>query len=661
MIISQYRQHRSSWKFLEMFAFVPQGSPFWASKTGVGRAEFTVYHNYQNDSLWVLGFSYKSVKDYQRELVNEPASSFNCQQRIAAAPIRFQVRVSESTPFVSLPNGASGPRFLYQNSFSTTITADQLGTGSPQMVYWFLANCLPASQCPYPQNNTCNGYLNLYIKAHWYFTPDYFALPTSAGELSFEQYRNDKLAIWFFVLQTVLVGLSIYTAKLLHARLRLHSSALLLFFCIGLYWFRCLFLLIYFGQYANRGQVVQGLLSTSQTFAFLGEAALISFLCCVGGGWTIFRRKLKLVGRVRVVFFSVAYSLISLAAVIWFATEISSGGGLFVYSTPPGILAMCLLTAAYGRFHLVMRRTLAVHCPSAGNDKFFKCLWALGALFILTRPLLAVICLAVPELYQDKTFLPVDITVAQFVQLVLITLYNPRVCGRLFPFHAAAQDFQSFKTRKAAAVVSVAGDGPGAAEDAARGAEGRCVRVTSFTGGSSVGLLHRSASGRYQLPSDFDRQQLIRLKESSDEISAMADTLKQYVALLEGNFQSIDFSETSGQAAERDRGDRAALLATTTTGRAAAADRNDSGSQGQGKFLEWVGVTDRPPSPKPIPSSSSSSSSFIPWRGLGLGSRPPGGQAKDEDEENIFDQSVSGGHLRAAPGPGPGPGPGSEP
>jgi len=201
----------------------------------VGLADFTLYHNNQNDSLWVLGFSYKRVKDYQRNQVNEPASSFNCQQRITSAPIKFRVRVNESMPFVSLPNGASVPRFLYETSFSTTITAEQLGTGSPQMVYWFLANCLPASQCPSPQSTSCNGYLNLFLLAHWYSTPDYFALPTSAGEISFEQYRNDKLAIAFFVIQTALVAVSGHTARLLHARRRLHSSAMLLFFCVGLY------------------------------------------------------------------------------------------------------------------------------------------------------------------------------------------------------------------------------------------------------------------------------------------------------------------------------------------------------------------------------------------------------------------------------------------
>jgi hypothetical protein len=482
-----------------------------------------VNHNYYNiSSLYIAGYSTTKESAYSSKILTSKASKISCQERIEQADYLVNMRGDDpDTKYLQ------DSKYLYRNKFSVVLTKDILKYQKPAFFFWAVINC--DTTCS-NSDGMCQGPIDIELDGHFVniLEPDYTdgsqGLATIGSEVSFEYAGMKLTAIVFFVVQNFVIIYMIIVRKILISKHRDHHTVKILLVITITEWFRYLFASIYFFKYDKTGIQEPGYLITSQVFYIISDVLLILLLGLLAHGWTIVRRKIKMIGRIRGTFFVIAYLCFSLSALV-LSEMAESGSSVCYYETSPGYLMLAILGIAGLRILTISNSTLKSF-NSIQNIKFFYLLRALCVVYIWYAPFWAIVLIKLSALYKRKIFVIFSCIVALITQLTLITLYYPRISSEFFPFHNKVDDMRLYKLKK--------NDENNKANNIDEIQENKPI---SFTGGYGNNIIQED--GRVKPESKFDQQQLGRLKALCYSVDSCINQLQIYSSKLKLTMDNI--------------------------------------------------------------------------------------------------------------------------
>ncbi len=476
------------------------------------------HNNYNSSSLYIAGYSTQKESVIFSDILTSKASESSCQERINRADYLVNIRGNASdTKYLQ------DSKYLYRNKFSVILTTEIVNYKLPVFFFWAVINC--DTTCG-SSGGMCQGPIDIELEGHFVNILESedgaSGLATVGNEVSYEYSGLKLLFILVFVAQIFVLIYMIIVRLILISKHRNHHTVNMLLIITITECFRFLFGAIYFFKYDKTGIQEPGYLITAQVFYIISDVLLIMLLGLLAHGWTIVRRKIKMIGRIRGTFFAIAYLCFSLSALAW-SEMTESGSSVCYYESPPGFLMLAILGIAGLRILIISNSTLKSFASSE-NIKFFYVLRALCALYVWHAPFWALVLINISALYKRKFFNIFSCFATLIVQVTLITLYNPSTGSRFFPFHNKIDDMRLYKLKKN--------------ENNKAGSNDEVEsKPISFTGGYGNNIVQED--GRIKPESKFDRNQLGRLKALCYSVDSCINQLQIYSAKLKLTMDNI--------------------------------------------------------------------------------------------------------------------------
>lgn len=536
---------------------------------GASWYEWDIWHNFEgnstsnnDESFWLLGFATRDFKSFQKKVLSRGGSpssegGLSCAERIAKAKIALIVNAHTSNGTISR-NG-----YKYHYHIKKEVVKDTLGRNKPRTVFWSFANCKawcePTFEDPY-----CGGTILVdYMQHQWLENYD----TNKKSELGFGLQGIDTTLYVSSVIQVfVLTPFAVSTYISLWARKMNHPTVTLLMSGIFIYAIGAVMLTIATAVCASYGRLVVGWLIALSVATYLcGHLCFVSLFLLLSGGWTITRRKLKVVNRARLAFFTTTYFILSLISLVSGAIARVEENTRAVYNSGAGGAAGIVLVLGWLHF---MRGCSITVSKWPEYKVFYLRLRLVGTLYVMTMPTLFLVGSLVSHFFAFKIIL-VGTSIAYILaQIVLVAMYNPYIFPSAFPFHATIGDMKLYKLKKkkdrilqladslqdTGAGAGLAGEGsvmkPGGSSSDSN------VSVVSFTGGvGSVTLNNQDHSesslidSKLRPPSYFDKVQIRKVKEISKEVDAAIAHLNEYSLALHAVLEEVDTSNVKGDEA----------------------------------------------------------------------------------------------------------------
>lgn len=520
-----------SWKFFNRFTF---RAPNVKSSSQDGRFDFDIYHNNNGiDNLFLLGYSYTSLANFVNDVkISSSAIYHKCSNLISKASYIQSISSTSSNCIVNTNDDLNVASYKYVSTINGVANESVLLSSSSSIMLWVMASCTlnPPDNCLYDQ-----GPIDVYVQGHCYHldsNSNNNGKRLTTKEISYESINMPTITTIFFVGHLILVIAMSYVRYLLTGLGKYHHTVKFLHISFLGYLFRYFFGMLYWLTYASRGQPNKGIIVTSDAFFILSDTSMIVFFMLLSGGWTIVRRKMKMIGRIRITFFAAAYLALSVIAQIWKGVT-SDGVVINFYTSPPGILMLMLLVIAMFRIRGSVNTTLTNY-PE--QKQFFEKFRLLATFYTLRLPVVELIILGCSDISSVEIYTSVDCVVVFLCQSVLLAMFHPRLFPEQFPFHAKLDDMILYKLDKKKAESKKSEDDLADEQP----------KVISFTGGYGNAELIDEV-GRVKPPSVFDRLQLSKLKEVvqnfGKRISSVSDHQKKMEAVL--NAVSVEYSHVN--------------------------------------------------------------------------------------------------------------------
>jgi len=489
-----------SWKLIDRFTFI---SPNTVDNNKNGLFTFDIYHNNDNiDSLYLLGYSYRSINSFINDVkISNDAIYQKCSNIMSKASYRQSI--SSLSSYSHSNTNSNHDSYKYVDTISGVANQDVLLTSSSSIMLWVIASCTmnPTTSASSIYNQ---GPIDIYISGHCYHLDSSTdSNKPTVKEISYESINMPSIMIIFFVGHLILVLAMSLVRHMLHKLGKYHHTVKVLHLSFIGYLCRYFFSMIYWLDYDKRGLPNDGLLVTSEAFFIISDTAMIVFFMLLSGGWTIVRRKMKMVGRMRITFFTAAYLTLSVIAELW--KDVTPDGVVInFYTSPPGILMLMLLVMATIRIYSAIQTTITNY-PE--QKAFFVRFRLLALVYTLRLPIVELIILGCTDISSVEIYSSVDCVVVFICQTVLLAVFHPHLFPEQFPFHAKLDDMKLYTLEKKEAESKKA-----EVDELDDRNHNEQPKVISFTGGySNTELI--DDMGRVKPPSIFDRLQLSKLKE----------------------------------------------------------------------------------------------------------------------------------------------------
>ena len=155
-------------------------------------------------------------------------------------------------------------------------------------------------------------------------------------------FSADEEGIWditlaFFVLQCFNLLLMYIVRRSLVSRRKYHKTVQILGAVVFMHWLSLLFSLIHYSAYMEDGEGIISIWRASRYIDILCETTFIALLILLAKGWTIVRRKISPLGRIKIAIFSTIYACVgSLAFIIhgWMTYDVATV--TYFYESEPG-------------------------------------------------------------------------------------------------------------------------------------------------------------------------------------------------------------------------------------------------------------------------------------------------------------------------------------
>ena len=291
-----------------------------------------------------------------------------------------------------------------------------------------------------------------------------------------------------------------------------HHTANLLFVICSLTPIKYLFGMWYWLDYTQSGQYDKlfGMWVFSKILESIITSATVCLFAFLASGWSIFRRKLPVINRLRLAFFVSSYLVLSIACVIWVAVVYKHKLDFILYhETDPGIVMMVLLALCGIRYNILCH---SVEKKFSIAPMFFQRLRIMGSIYMFAQPLMVLFLRADSAgAYRGKTMEAWWSIITFFCQVIFLVLYDPRIFKKTFPFHAFVNEMK----------ISTVDEN-----------NKSVVQLSSLSGGTAA---LQDEDGRVRALNTFDKIHLARLKD----VAKAFDTEIQLLNASHAKFQDL--------------------------------------------------------------------------------------------------------------------------
>jgi hypothetical protein len=445
-----------NWRFVSRFAFLPSST----TSQNFGRCKVEVKYPRHLKNLQV-NFHYKDYEAW--EAVYD--SNKLCHERVLAADRSFVLKdnIGDKDIYTQFELEFSRVRNTPDESNVTLQTVTEAyHKANDKAVYrqdilfdtrsvrWFFvafSSCDP--QCmQYNGNGLCSTSLDI----------EYNLTMTNGEDLKHRQLSGNEIGIRetvlaFFVLECLLLVLAWKVVRSLRRKRKLHHTVKILAASVLAQWCALLALFIFWDEYAHHGynrahdhatatrhpdvvvleKAQQVRYNVGRSFQAVADALLVALILLLGKGWTIVRRKISASGRVKITVFLAVYCWTLVVTFLWSEFLIPRLDSVYMFSTPPGYVVICLRVAVTLWLWHAYSTTLAFNSKRRFYTKFNY----VGTAFFMSLPIACLLSnVAIEPWVREKIVWSVELCSVCFAQAILLALYNPDTAFNLsFPFH----------------------------------------------------------------------------------------------------------------------------------------------------------------------------------------------------------------------------------
>ena len=364
---------------------------------------------------------------------------------------------------LELTVASSSPKWFYfvvSNCLpSRKITANEIKTGLPNNKNYAIVGTPPELVCSLKNDGFCQGPLD-----HLWYS---FNFMNDERHVSYDESTYFSTRLTMTILYSVLILVVFSHVHTLSKRKKLHHTVKLLMFSVFISLLGHVLGLSYWNQ-IEKGEVMtrnyQGAnqeaivawpetIKVAATFCdLLSHVMTLVLLILIAKGWTITRRKISAMGRVRLSIYATIYGCVYLSALGWSIWGFDPALVTFLYESPPGALIQTM------RFFSSLWFAYACWTTVRSNPqkrKFYAIFSSFFFVWIVIVPFLVIICTSRVSLsHRGQTMFLIEHVIMLIGHIVLTVLWTPSNFDRIFPFFVDRMTRSSNKTENSAAAAT---------------------------------------------------------------------------------------------------------------------------------------------------------------------------------------------------------------
>jgi len=412
-IVSGVIDSDSNWVFVARFCFLGSAD---SSKPGhVGRLSWSVTYNMSRDGEKSSTPHYLLLyPDDDWETVY-PGDSLNCTQK------KDVLSGTGNSHWISPVKAFSGCKEIDIDGVPHYKCEAGKTFGTPTEKWWYIVieNCASTQGIKVEYEMTMTNSLNDEdIFFQHYSADEFFILQTDIG---------------FLVIYFLMAGLSLYvtyslvTLQLFHITYKMYLASL------ALQIISLIVQVAYWSNYGLTGIPKDFWKYLGRFLEFVSVIVFVVLLILMAKGYTITRGRIRKIGVIKIIVFSVIYCLITVAMFIWEATTFDAGKVLFIYQSVPGYCLIAVRILAWLWFCYATFFTVKNY-PE--KKMFYLPFFVIFCVWFWAGPIVTFIAFnGIPKWTREKTVNGVNLFVIFFGHLVFMILTWPSQANENFPYH----------------------------------------------------------------------------------------------------------------------------------------------------------------------------------------------------------------------------------
>ena len=164
---------------------------------------------------------------------------------------------------------------------------------------------------------------------------------------------------------------------------------------------------------------------------------LLAEVMLVAKGWTIVRRKISAMGRVRLGAYLTAYFVAYWACLVYYVYGVDYATSLFIYDTGAGYAIAAMRAVCFLWLTRSVRLTVLKY---KSKKAFYRKFWMLAGAWLITLPLCVLLGSTIDGYYRNMGMTIITSGADFLLLFALVFMYNPHNSrSRSFPFHATTR------------------------------------------------------------------------------------------------------------------------------------------------------------------------------------------------------------------------------
>lgn len=409
-------------------------------------------------------------------------------------------------------------------------------------IYVALSNCLTEFECPQPLQAECDGPVD--VKYEMSFTNDggFFK-----DELSAEEHGLTEIAIIFFCVQLLISIFCFIVGHLLKQLERLHHTFLILCASIGLRMCALCVELAHFVNYARTGHPPPGAIFFRTLFAESADLCLIIMGLLLAKGWTICVRKLSAQVRVKLAMYSVCYTCVIVALIVWAFYLDATTSTLSFYDSIPGYVLMGFRIFAIAWFGQSVHTTYRKY---GAKKRFYKKFSVLYVLYCASMPFIIGVSQTLRADERPRLIHGWQHSFTFCVQVLVLVLYTP------FADPTMSKMTSSFPFNQTTWEMHASGGKDDGTEPSVVVRSGQAAQVDDPEAARKVSLGNTGVVGRRGGMSTsagaMDERMLRRSREFMEAAKKQLEILEDFFDDLEGKDKKAKAAEQKEEESSKD-------------------------------------------------------------------------------------------------------------
>ena len=438
-----------------------------------------------------------------------------CQDKVKTAQKAGNFFPFSSLKHTSISSSKMTPGYTY------TYGSVGFTTSRPRWFYFVVTNCELTAPCV-AASDRCSGPIDLNVTV---------TMTNGVGpyrHFSFDEFNILPVAGVFFTLYILFCLIASYMYVALTKQTKLHPTARILFASVAFSMLGFFFDVTRMSGFATTGIRSPEWELTSGIFHMTSDVLLVLVVMLVAKGYTIVRRKISAMGRVKIGVYTTFYFCAGLATTIWYhSVTFGDVEAVYIADSPPGVLRLGIRWASVFWFLYSCRTTTKI--PAFRRKKKFYAVFSpLYILWLMTMPIAYFISDISPvHVRRGANYLTTSIMTC-LGHAGLLYLFNPSKFNANFPFafETREQELERTTRFRPGAVTTPGGS-------ATNTTVGRTMEMTPY--GPSYTTEPEARKSKTEFESNLGRAGKVRQTVSG---GLQLETPKQNVQYLAGALRS---------------------------------------------------------------------------------------------------------------------------